>query len=1012
MSNLYTYKKINNIFGWFCFAIAAATYILTLEPSVSFWDCGEFISCAYRLQVSHQPGYPMFAMLGKAFSLLSFGNNARVAYATNLMSALASAVTIMFLFWTITALAKRIVLNKAESILGRPKMVKIFGAGLVGALAFTFTDTFWFSAVETIVFAMSSMCTAIVFWAILKWEANADEPMADKWILLIAYIIGLSIGIHLLNLLTIPAVAMVYYFRKNKNGNFKKGLIAFFISIVILGLVQVGIRGYTIYFAAWFDFFFVNTLGLSFGSGAAAFLILITAMLAGGICYSIRNKKPVLNLVLLCVTFVYFGYGSFIYIPIRAAANTDLNNSKPDNAFTLYGYLNRIQYGETPLLSGPYFDAKIVDEKDGNTIYAKGKSKYEKVGKRVDYQYDHTTLFPRIWSTESDQYYAQNVQFYKQWLQLGEVQAPTFSDNLKWLFSWQVYQMYVRYFLWNFVGRYNETDGQQSTVSLNGNWTSGFFDQHIPKAVSQNTNYTPLYALPFILGLLGAFYHYRKIKNDALIIALLFFFTGVAIVLYVNQNSVQPRERDYSYVGSFYAFAIWIGIGFLAVADFARKRLNAKVASIGAFVICMIAVPALLAFKEWRGHDRSTKLVPHDMAYNYLISCPKNAILFTFGDNDTYSLWYDQEVEGIRPDVRIVCLSLFSGDWYIHQMQAKMNQSDPLPITTPFEKYKEGTRDVMYYNDQKIPESVELKDVVDFLTSDDDRTKLEYQSGDKLNFLPTKNFKLTVNADDVIKNGVITPDQKDRLVPAMEWKYTSNYVTKDNLAMMDIIAHNNWKRPICFTVTSAPSAMLGLQQYFYKEGFVYHLIPFKPDVRAGNDMARVNTAPMYDNMVNKFKYGNFKHAKYLDNISLTQSYFSLEISFEDLSEALLMEGQKGKALNALHKFDSEMPDVNPDLDTAALKFSLAQTAYKLDDVKLGNKYVKSVDNYLTDQLDYNYYLLQNSKEGIDTRTIQLGIQLLSGMADSTKSTNQTGLSKQLYAQLNDYESKFSALQNK
>ncbi|HWZ15024.1 MAG TPA: DUF2723 domain-containing protein [Mucilaginibacter sp.] len=1007
-----SYKKTNNLLGWLCFAIAAVTYILTLEPSVSFWDCGEFISCAYRLQVSHQPGYPLFAMLGKAFSLLSLGDNTKVPYFTNMMSALASAATIMFLFWTITALAKKL-LYKPSEVMSRPQFILIMGAGLVGALAFTFTDTFWFSAVETIVFALSSLCTAVVFWAILKWDAHADEPGADKWIVLIAYIIGLSIGIHLLNLLTIPAIAMVYYFRRYKKITLKSGVTAFLISILILALVQFGVRGYTIYFAAWFDFFFVNSLGLGFGSGAAVFFILLVGGLAGGIWYSIRYKKPMLNLALVCLAFIYFGYSSFVYIPIRAAAGTNLNNWHPDNAFTLHDYLNRTQYGETPLLSGPYFDAKIVDEKEAGTIYQKGKTHYEKAGKKVDYVYDHTTLLPRMWSTESDPYYAQNLQFYKQWLQLADGQAPTFSDNLKWLFSWQIYQMYARYFLWNFVGRYNDMDGQTSMTGINGNWTSGIFDgsKHLPKSVINGISYTPLYALPLALGLLGAIYHFRRKKRDALVIGLLFFFTGVAIVLYVNQNATQPRERDYSYVGSFYAFAIWIGLGVIALAELTMKKLTARVAAIGSIAVCLLAVPALLAVKEWRGHDRSTKMTPHDMAYNFLISCPPNAILFTNGDNDTYSLWYDQEVEGIRPDVRIVCLSLFSGDWYIRQMQEKMNNSAPLPITLPYDKYKQGVRDVIYYNDAKLPGSVEVKDVFDFITSDDSRTKVTYQNGETLNYLPTKNFKLTVNPDEVVKNGVIAPAQKNRIAAAMEWKYPSNYITKDHLALLDILAHNNWKRPICFTVTMGGEGMFGLQQYLYKEGFVYHLMPFKPDT-AVNREAKINSLVMYDNVVNKFKFGNYKHAKYLDNVSSMQFYLTMQLTFNDLTQGLIKDGRNDLALKALHKFDEQMPNINPDIDTAAHKFFLAQTAYKLDDIKLGNKYVKSVDSFITDQLDYNYTLLQKNRENIDDRTVQLGVQLLGGMVDTTKNSNQTELRNQLRSQLKDYENKFAALQGR
>src|ERR1700742_4653751 len=474
------YTKINNLLGWLCFAISAFTYILTLEPSVSFWDCGEFIACAFRLQVSHQPGYPLFAMLGKAFSLLSFGNNAKVPYFTNMGSALASGATIMLLFWTITALAKKLF-AKGDEQPERAQIILIMGAGLVGALAFAYTDTFWFSAVETIVFAWSAFCTAIVFWAIMKWDAHADEPGADKWIVFIAYVIGLSIGIHLLNLLTIPAIAMVYYFRRSNNVNVKGALLTFLIGVIILVFVQYGIRGYTVMFAAYFDLFFVNNLGMGFGSGAFVFFIILIGLIVFGIWWSIKNNKPALNLALLCVAFIYFGYSSFAYIPIRATADTDLDNSHPDNAFTLYGYLNRIQYGETPLLTGPYFDAKVTDQTEGSIIYRKGEKTYEQAGKKLNTVYDHTTIFPRMYNTEnSDGSFSQDAQFYRQWLHMGDSDAPTFGDNMRWMFSWQMYQMYFRYFLWNYVGRYNQLDGQQSTEAFDGNWTSGIFDSGKP----------------------------------------------------------------------------------------------------------------------------------------------------------------------------------------------------------------------------------------------------------------------------------------------------------------------------------------------------------------------------------------------------------------------------------------------------------------------------------------------------------------------------------------------------
>lgn len=1014
------YKKINNLLGWLCFVIASVTYILTLEPSVSFWDCGEFISCAYRLQVAHQPGYPVFAMLGKMFSLLSMGDNAKVPFFTNMGSALASGATIMFLFWTITAMARKL-LNKTHENEGQSNLILTMGAGLVGALAFTYTDTFWFSAVETIVFAWSSLCTAVVFWAIMKWDAHADEPGADRWLVFIAYVIGLSIGIHLLNLLTIPAISLVYYFRRGKNVNAGSAIVTLLIGVLILVFVQYGIRGYTVAIAAYFDLFFVNSLGLGFWSGAFFFFLIIIAILVAGIWYSIKYRKPLMNLAFLCVAFIYFGYSSFAYIPIRAAASPDLDNSHPDNAFILYGYLNRIQYGETPLLYGQYFDAKVIDQTEGSTIYRKGKTKYESAGKKQNYVYDHTTILPRMYSADG-----QDPQFYRQWLQMGDGASPTFADNLKWMFSWQMYQMYGRYFLWNFVGRVNDMDGQQQMGGfhgyVDGDWTSGIFDggRHLPKSVVGGPRipnqglqlgyaYTPLFALPFLLGLIGLIYHFQRKKRDALVVLLLFFFTGLAIVLYVNQPSIQPRERDYSYVGSFYAFAIWIGLGVIGIAELLRQKLNAKIAGLISTGICLLAGPVLLAKQEWKDHDRSTKMTPHDMAYDYLISCPPNAILFTYGDNDTYSLWYDQEVEGIRPDVRIVNLSLFTGDWYIHQMQGKMNQSAPLPITMPYDKYKEGVRDVIYFDDKKIPAPVEVKEVFDFITSDNPDTKVTLQNGETANYLPTKNFKITINPDDVLKNHVISPDQKDKLATTMEWKYTSNYVTKENLAMLDILAHNNWVRPICFTTTIGNENLVGLQPYLYKEGFTYHLIPFKPDTSTKDQLGKTNSLVMYNNMMNKFKYGNFKTAKYLDHESTTMFYPVMVTTFLDLAQGLIKDGHTDLALNVLHKYEEVMPDINNSLEIADRKIFMAQTAYTLHDAVLGNKFVSSVDDYLTDQLDYNYRLLQDNASNLDMRTVQYGISFLNGLAGVTSDNHQTALNNKLKAQLKDYETKFASV---
>ena len=1015
------YKKINNLLGWLCFLIASISYILTLEPSVSFWDCGEFISCAYRLQVAHEPGYPVFAMLGKAFSLLSMGNNAKVPFFTNMGSALASGATIMLLFWTITALAKKLLAYKESEDTDQSRFYMIMGAGLVGALAFAYTDTFWFSAVETIVFAWSSFCTALVFWAILKWDAHADEPGADKWIIFIAYVIGLSIGIHLLNLLTIPALALVYYLRRTQKINLKNSLLAILASLVILVFIQYGIRNYTVVGAAYFDLFFVNTLGFGFGSGAAVFLVLLIAVLVAGIYYSIKYKKPVLNLAFLCCTFIYLGYSSFAYIPIRATANPDLDNNHPDNAFILNDYLNRVQYGETPLLYGPYYDAKAIDQTEGGNIYRKGKTQYEVAGKKEKTIYDHNTLLPRMYIAEGDQDHAEALQFYTSWLNIPNGQAPTFADNLKFLFSWQIYQMYWRYFLWNFAGRYNDASGQENMNGIDGNWTTGIFDggRHLPKSVIggdpsrplEGITYTPLFALPLIIGLFGLIFHFNRRKEDALVVTLLWFFTGIAIVLYVNQPNIQPRERDYSYVGSFYAFAIWIGLGVIAIADTLSKKLNAKTATFAATAVCLLAGPVVLAKEEWKDHDRSSKMTPHDMAYNYLISCPKNAILFSYGDNDTYSLWYDQEVEGIRPDIRIVNLSLFSGSWYIKQMTRKMNESAPLPITMPYEKYEDGVRDVIYYDDRKIPGYTELSDVFNFITSDNPATMVQYQSGETANYLPTKNFKITINKDEVIKNGVVPDSDRVKLTDTLKFKFPPNYVTKENLALFDILSHNHWKRPICFTTTVGDENMIGLQPYLYKEGFAYHLIPFTPDTTNKDQKERVNALVMYDNVVNKFKWGNFSTAKYLDHESTTMSYPNLLASFLDLTQSLIAQNRPDLAIKALQKCDQELPDLNPFIDVNITKLYLAQASYNLNDIVLGNKFANNIDAYLNDQLDYNYYLLQNNNDQISLRDVNLSVRLIGMLATFAKDAHQESLTNKLNAQYKDYATKFAAILN-
>ena len=1040
-----SYNKINNIFGWIAFIIASLTYILTLEQSSSFWDCGEFIACIYRLQVAHQPGAPLFTIIGKVFTLLSMGNVTKVAYWANMASALASGATIMFLFWTVTALAKKLLIKKAED-LNQANLILIIGAGLVGALAYAWSDTFWFSAVESEVYAQSSLCTAIVFWAILKWDAHADEQHADKWIVFIAYVMGLSIGIHLLNLLVIPAIALVIYFRKAKTITTKGTFWAFFAGVVAVAFVLWGVIQYTVKGAAFSDLLFVNTLGMGFGSGAVMFFVLLLATIVSGIYYTVKPSQPAiivsavcfilvlgisagivgfvvglavlafleyvvkirerrfaLNTFLICLLFILFGYSSFVMIVVRAKANPNLNNSDPENAFALNGYLNRDQYGDTPLLYGQFFDSQPTAQTEGANIYRRGETKYEIAGKKLTTVYDRNTPFPRMFSDK-----AGHPEFYRAWSKLGQSEQPTFATNLGFFASWQINQMYTRYFLWNFVGRTNDLDGQTSNSGIDGNWISGWnFNKPLPYSVTESKSYNRLFYLPLIIGLIGLFFHFVRDQRNAGVVGVLFFFTGIAIVLYLNQDPLQPRERDYAYAGSFYAFAIWIGIGVLAIADFLSKKLNPKISAIIATAVCLLAAPVLMANQEWDDHDRSTKLTPHDMAYNYLNSCAPNAILFTYGDNDTYPLWYIQEVEQVRPDVRIVNLSLLGTDWYIRGMKNKMNQSEPLPISMPNDKFKPGVRDVIYFNDQKVAGTTELKEVFDFITSDDKATMVEYNNGDVANYLPTKNFKLTVNPDEVVQTGTVSAAEKAKITPEMDWTFNGRYVTKDVLAMIDILSHNNWKRPIYFSVTVPNENMIGLDKYLYNEGFAYRLLPFKPDT-AASPLETSHTPEMYQNIMTKFKWGNMKNARYLDHESMTMFYPLVTRLYSSLADNLMKEGHLDQAKGVLKKYDDVMPGIIPSTEVAVRKYYMTESAYRLGDIALANKLANQVDDYVTNLLDYNYALLQRSETELDNRDIQYSMSILSGLASFTKDFKQTSLNTKFNAQLKNYEGKFGA----
>ncbi len=1001
------YTKINNSLGWLCFLTATITYVLTLEPSASFWDCGEFIAAAYKLQIVHQPGAPLFLMIEKIFSLLAGSDKSKIAWWMNFGSALSSGATILFLFWTITALAKKALWKTGEELTST-KLISIMGAGLVGALAYTFSDTFWFSAVEAEVYAMSSLGTAIVFWAILKWDAHADEPGADKWLIFIAYIMGLSIGVHLLNLLVIPAMAIVYYFRRTKQATTKGTFWALFIGVIILGVIQYGVIQYLVKFAAYFDLFFVNSLGLGFGTGVTTFALLVIGGITYGIIYSIKKAKPVLNLAFICLTFILLGYSSFAMIVIRAKADPVLNNSDPDNVFALLSYLNREQYGDRPLLYGQYFDSQAIDYKEGGNIYRKGKDKYEVAGKKFEQIYDRNTLLPRMYSDDP-----QHVSFYRDWMNLGESQSPSFAENLGFLFSYQTSFMYIRYFMWDFVGRQNDDQGHGNYTS--GNWVSGIkpldalrlgSQDNLPPSITQNKAYNRFYFLPLILGLIGAFWHFKRKQKDAGVVGLLFFFTGLAIVLYLNQTPLQPRERDYAYAGSFYAFTIWIGLGVAAISEWLSKKITPASAGYFATLIGLLAAPVLMAKEGWDDHNRSEKTTPRDLAIDYLESCAPNAILFTYGDNDTYPLWYVQEVEGVRPDIRIVNLSLLGTDWYIRQMKEKVNQSAALPITMPNEKFVQGVRDVLRYSEYPVEGSVELKNIFDILTSDAENDKITMQDGSKENFLPTKKFKLSINPQEVIATHTVSPKLADSITPAMEWTYNKNYVTKTELAMFDILAHNNWKRPIYFAVTVPNSNFIGLDKFLYNEGFAYRLLPLKSAFvdSTKQEEERLNVDVMYHNMVNKFVWGNMKHAGYLDP-ETTRMITIIQKSFNQLAENLYNQGRKEEAKKTLLKSLEVIPDKNYSFYSVVHRYYSADLLYRLKETKKANLLVEQTANNIVAELNY-LADISSTKENLASNDIQLGLTVLNELIKVSTENNQTALSNSLKNKFKSLETKF------
>ena len=1011
-----TYKKINTLTGWAVFLIAAFVYLSTIEPTASFWDCGEYISTAFKLEVGHPPGAPLFNLIGRFFTLFSDEHGA--ARMINAMNGICSAFTILFLFWTITAFAKKIAIKSGE--LNNTKILTILGSGIVGSLAYTFSDSFWFSAVEGEVYAMSSFFTAIVFWAILKWEEVADEPHSLRWIILIAFLMGLSIGVHLLNLLAIPAIVFVYYFKRYKitrNGF----ILASVISVLTLGIVQAGIIPGIVSWAAKFELFFVNSLGLPFNSGTIFYFILVVSASIWGLWYTNKKNKAALNTGILAITMLLIGYSSFFTLVIRSQANPPMDENNPENAINLLSYLNREQYGDWPILYGQYYNAPLDPAqpyKDGNPTYTKDN----KVGKYVitqdkknsipNYDKRFCTLFPRMHSDQRN-----HVSGYREWADIqgtpitttdqnGEAKTlmkPTFGENLTFFFRYQIGHMYARYFMWNFVGRQNDIQGHGGV--LKGNWLSGVApidaarlgpQENLPSSMTTNKGYNRFYFLPLILGLIGLFFHFKSDKLDGFIVFLLFVLTGVAIIVYLNNTPYQPRERDYGYVGSFYAFAIWIGLGVYGIADLLSKKVAANMATIIAIIIGLFSAPVLMAKEGWDDHDRSDRYTARDFAANYLNSCAPNAILFTNGDNDTFPLWYAQEVEGIRTDVRVVNLSLSNTDWYIEQMRRKAYDSDPIPLTLKEEQYRQGTRDYVpvYYNPNIIKDSTKyysIKQLMEFVASEEPQAKIQTQSGMELSYLPTDKVKIMVDSATVVNNGTIPKGMEGQILKEMQWKINKQYIMKNDLMIMDIIATNNWKRPIYFSVTVGDDAYMNLEPYFQLEGLAYRLVPMRMQTNDGQT-GKANTSIMYNNMMNKFKWGGMStEGVYMDENNLRMT-MNLRNNFARLADALLAEGKTEEAKKALALCMKEMPRKNIPYNYFMLP--IAEVYYKLGMSNEANQLIKDIANIYEEDLKYYFRFKGKLAENIDSEK-QQAMAVMQRIGQVARMNKQETLAKDL-----------------
>jgi hypothetical protein len=1005
------YRRLNNITGWILFAISFTVYLLTLEPTVSFWDCGEFILSAFKLQVGHPPGAPLFLMLGRIATLFAFGDTSKAALMMNAMSALCSAFAILFLFWTITHLVRRVFTS--ENPLETRQIPAIIGSGIIGALSYTFSDTFWFSAVEGELYALSSLVTGFVFWAMLKWEEEADQPQAGRWIILIAYVMGLGLGIHRLNLLVLPVLVFVYYFRKYEVTTM--GVIkTLLVSVVLLWLMVFVLIPGVPDVAGWFELFFVNILGLPYNSGLFLFIVLLFGGLGYGIYYSINSNRKVLNYVFTAILVVMIGYSSYAMIMIRSSARPPMNQNNPADIFSLSYYINMKQYGSSPKFFGNYYSAPVVGVDKVVAGYNKIDGKYEPYY-RPEYQYSEkfVTVFPRMYSSDADHKeayeYWGKVKGRKYTVGSETIVCPTFGENLRYFFRYQVGFMYLRYFMWNFAGRQNDIQGNGNPIQ--GNWISGirFIDEarlgslgKLPSDLSTNPGYNKYYFLPLLIGMAGLFWQYRKNNTGFWLVMAFFIMTGLAIIFYLNQYPNQPRERDYAYAGSFYAFSIWIGMGFMFFYEKLQKFLGEKVSLSITFVLLLLAAPILMAFQNWDDHDRSDRYTARDIGANYLNSTAPNSILFTYGDNDSFPVWYVQDVEQVRTDVRVANLSYIQAGWYIEMMRQKSFDSDPLPLTLGPDKYIEGKREQLPVNN-RVDKPVELKQIVQFAGQDDNKYRIDYSGrGDYMNYLPANKFIIDVDSASVLANGTVKPYYKDKIISPLIWEYSESDAFKGDLAIMDLLSTNKWERPIYFSTTVPSSQYKGLEKYFIQEGLAYRVVPVKTEVREKGEFGMIDPDVMYDNLMNKFKWGNADDpGVYLDENN-RRMFSNFRRVFASLSRELLAKGDTVRALEAAHRVLEIVPSEK--LPNDFFSIGIAEVFYLAGKTEEADKLIGEIISYSKEYLDYALSLRPADRFGLDYST-GINMQSLLDIYNMAERLKLESLTAVIEPELNDYYSR-------